>query len=152
MRRWFLRAFALVVFGSVGMTAYDYIRGGYRTLPDFNDTSYVASFNNGLRGIVVDPVVSNPSSLHGPFRFTRGLDRANPERRYISVAAKVPEWFEDAWASCRAPEDDEKRWIDETLPDQQKADLVGARLDAVCYIEADATRLLRGLIYSVPRL
>jgi hypothetical protein len=152
MLKWFLRAFALVVFGSIGVSVYDYIRGGYYSLPEFNDTSYVASFNNGLRAIMVDPVVSNPIRHQGPFRYLQSITRANPDRRYIGVAMIVPKWFEDAGAICNAPKDEEKRRIEETMPDEKKANLIGARLDAVCYIEADDLRLARGLIYSVPRL
>jgi hypothetical protein len=39
------------------------------------------------------------------------------------------------------------------MPEETKRELVGARFDALCYIEVDGEeRIARGLIYSVPKL
>lgn len=148
MGTWIARLVLLGIIASGGYTVYDSYRGGFFDLPDFNRTSYAISFKNGLRGIVVDPVVSNP--MQGNSKFFRRLARANPDRRYLGLPFNVPPWFEDNWAFCHAPTEAERIAIERDMPDDLKRDLVGARFDALCKIEVEGESLWRGVIYSVP--
>lgn len=81
----------------------------------------------------------------------RRLAMANPDRRLIGLPSVVPRWFEDTWSTCRAGTEEEREYIVSTMPEDVKREMVGARLDAICYIEIEGERpMLRGLIYSVP--
>lgn len=84
-------------------------------------------------------------------KILRRLVMANRDRRFISLPSDVPRWFEDTWSNCRSGTDEEREYIVSTIPDDIKRDLVGARLDAICYIEIEGeSPILRGLIYSIP--
>ena len=138
--------------GTTGYSIYDYYRAGFFDLPELATGSYIVSFKNGLRGIVVDAKVSDSRNASGP-ALLRILSRANPERRYLGIPFKVASWFENAWSTCVAPPDGSQEFYEKTMPEETKTDLIGARLDAVCYIDLDGgEKLGRGLIYSVPRL
>lgn len=148
MWKWVWRVIGMVFAGYVGLTFYTDYRAGYLNLPEFSETSYAISFKNGLRGIVVDPEVSYVPQT----KYFRRLTIANRDRRYIGVPSQVAPWFENVWSFCHAPSDEERAEVDQIMPEDSKDRLVGARLDAICVIEADDARILRGFIYSVPRL
>lgn len=149
MWKWIVRLVLVGAVGSVGYYVYDEYRAGYFDLPEFNSTSYAISFKNGLRAIVVDPEVAEPMEDSQPF--FRRLSIANPDRRYLGFPMEVPQWFEDTWAFCHPPTEEERTGIEGIFPDEFKRSLVGARFEAVCKIEADGESIGRGLIYSVPK-
>lgn len=74
-----------------------------------------------------------------------GVDDVRPERKYLaSKPSDFPEWYEDVWSYCYMPTD--------TEPMRDYDWGTGARLEAVCQIEADNERILVGYIISVPDL
>lgn len=148
MWKWVWRVIGLGLVGFVGLFLYTDYRAGYFNLPEFSETSYAISFKNGFRGIVVNPKVSRP--LH--VKYFRRLTIANRDRRYIGVPLQVAPWFETVWSFCDTPSDEDRTGVDQLMPDESRNRLVGARLDAICVIEADDARILRGFVYSVPRL
>lgn len=145
----------LIILGVVGYAAYgayDYYKAGYFELPELADGSYHLSFKNGFRAIMLDAEVSDSSNAAGP-AVLRDLGRANPDRKYLGVPSDVPPWFEDVWSTCANASNDDRTFYEKSMPETIKRDLVGARLDGICTIEVeDGEKLLRGLIYSVPRL
>lgn len=147
---WFTK---LLFIGVVGYGAF-YVNKlndkGYLSLPDIPVGAYPISFDSGLRGIVYDMDVTDDRYADAPKLFRR-LVMANRDRRFIGLRSDVPRWFEDTWSTCRAGTAEEREYIVSTIPDSIKRDLVGARLDAICYIEIEGERpIFRGLIYSVP--
>lgn len=149
---WVSKIIVLGVVGYVGVGAYGLYKGGYFDLPEVPDGAYPISFKSGLRGIVLDAEVSEARYANMP-AFFRRLSYANPDRRYFGMPYDVSPWFEDAWSTCIAPTEVEREQISASMPDETKRKMVGARLDALCYIEADGgQRIARGLIYSVPDL
>lgn len=68
-------------------------------------------------------------------------------RRYLGVPFDTPFWAEDAWASCSRPT---KQDASEILEQMDMGP--GSRLDAICKIQADDTTIIRGVVFSVPRL
>jgi hypothetical protein len=144
----------LIVLGVVGYGGYEvynYHRAGYFDLPDLPSGAYTLSFSSGLRAIVLDAQVSDDHNADAP-ALLRSLSLANPDRRYIGFPYDVAPWFEKVWSTCIAPTDEVKKYVDDTTPEKTKNDLIGARFEAVCYIDIEGgDRLLRGLIYSVAR-
>ena len=57
-----------------------------------------------------------------------------------------------AWSICTAPTDEERAYFQDNLPDEWDQHLEFARFDAVCVVEVDSKKVLRGLVYSVPKL
>lgn len=153
MRRWVFRILALGFLGYCsysGYQYYQYYRAGYFSLPELPDGAYVASFDNGLRAIVLDAEVEDHSADTNP-KFLRSLAVANPSRRYIGSTFKVERWFEDAWSWCKAPTDEDRVML-EQMPEDFLRVHEHSRFEAVCTINVDGTEVLRGLIFSVPRL
>ena len=148
MWKW-IGGFVLVaIAGYAAFSTYTSYRGGFFSMPDLQPGEYAISFNNGLRAIVVDPEL--PDSDYGTsFRF---LNHANPDRKYIGLTYEVPPWFEDAWSYCEKPSEGDKEAVLNTLPDERRRNFYSARLDAVCTIDADGEKILRGVIFSVPKL
>jgi hypothetical protein len=143
------RIFALGFLGYCSYSGYQSYRAGYFSLPELPDGAYTVSFDNGLRAIVLDAEVAD----HGAdsnWRYFRNLSVANPDRRYLGVPLEVERWFEDAWSWCKAPTDEDRAMLEQTPEISQK--LQNARFEAVCRINVDGTEVLRGLIFSVPRL
>ena len=127
-------------------------RGGFFSLPDLPDRAYPISFASGFRAIVYDVDATDKTHENGPKWFRR-LAYANPDRKYVGFAADVPIWFKDVWSTCEAPTKESQEYIEQTLSAEVKAQTTGARLDAICYIPTDdEKKLIRGLIYSVPKL
>jgi hypothetical protein len=149
---WITKLVVLGVVGYGGYEAYLLHKGGYFDLPVVPYGAYTVSFKSGLRGIVLDAEVSN-DALADSHKIFRRLSDANPDRRYLGIPMDVPYWFEDVWSTCIKPSEDELQYIEASLSDAEKQKLIGARLDAFCYIETDGKkRIARGLIYSVPNL
>jgi hypothetical protein len=75
----------------------------------------------------------------------------NPDRRFISFPAEVPPWFVEVWSTCHPGSAEEREAIINSMPDELRRDLVGARFEAICYIEVEGDEpIFRGVIYSVP--
>ena len=148
---WITKLIVLGVVGYGGYEAYLMHDAGYFDLPEVPDGAYVISFKSGLRGIVLDAEVDRDFDT-GP-AFFRQLSYANPRRRYIGIPFDVASWFKDTWSTCQKPTDEARDYFLQTMPDDMKQKLTGARFDAVCYIETDDKNALpRGLIYSVPKM
>ncbi len=124
------RILFFAVVGIVALTAYDYYRLGYHTLPDMPDGAWPLNFSNKTRAIMI------------------GIPDERLERKYIATPmADIPKWFEDAWSSCREPTNEEAEEINTIAPPDR-----GMRLDALCSIDADGDIIHTAVIYSVPRL
>lgn len=140
----------IVVAAVVGYAVYDFKRGGYFDLPPLAENEYPISFKSGLRGIVAIPQERLPAGEPEP-PLARRLDDAIPDRKFLGLPSEVPAWFEDTWSKCRMPTRDEKAYYETTTEGDWRAKMVGARIEAVCEIEADGELIPRGLIYSVPK-
>jgi hypothetical protein len=128
MRKWSNRIAGVILISSLAYGAYLYFAGGYHTRPDIPAGAFSASFKNGLRAIIDRP-------------------DERSTRRYLGVPFDVPFWAEDAWAFCSPPTKKEASDILEQIDMGP-----GSRLDAICKITADDTLILRGAVFSVPRL
>lgn len=150
--RWTVRLLVIGVLGYVGYSAYDLYRGGFFSMPDLPDGAYTISFKSGFRGIVQGIEVSDPSYADAP-AILRQLSSANPDRNYLGSPMEVAPWFEEVWSTCAPPNDEERAYVEANLPEDMKRRVQGARFDALCYIETDdRQRILRGLLYSVPKV
>lgn len=150
--RWIVRLLVVSVLGYTGYSVYDLYRGGFFSLPDLPSGAYTVSFKSGFRGIVQGIEVSNPSGADAP-ALLRQLAPANPDRNYLGFPMEVAPWFEEVWSTCKPPTDEERAYIETSMPDDMKRRVQGARLDALCYIETDDNqRILRGLLYSIPKV
>ena len=150
MLRWVRRMIGFGILGYLAFWANDYHRAGYWTLPDLPDGAYTLSFKSGLRAIVVDAEVQDDTWGDGP-KYFRSLGMANPDRNYLGFPLEVQPWFEDAWSWCKAPTEEEVAML-EQMPDDFKRRIENARFEAVCRIDVDGTKIMRGLIFSVPQL
>lgn len=147
---WFAKLLIVGVVGYGGYYVYNLNRAGYLSLPELPTGAYPISFKSGFRGVVYDMNVADDRYADAPKIFRR-LTMANRDRRFIGLPSDVPRWFKDSWSTCRARTEEEREYIVSTMPDEIKRDLVGARLDAICYIEIEGEPpILRGLIYSIP--
>lgn len=147
---WFTKLLLVGVVGYTGYSAFDLHRGGFFSLPDIPDGAYPISFKSGFRAIVYDMEVTDAQYADTPKIFRR-LTLANPDRRFLGLVSDVPRWFEETWSKCRRGTDEEREQIVSTMPEDVRKEMVGARLDAICFIEIEGERpMLRGLIYSVP--
>lgn len=151
MLRWIARTVVVGIVGYLGLLVYEYNRLGLFSMPDLPQGAYFVSFKNGLRGIVLDADVPEASTGDGP-KFLRSLSVENRERKYLGIPSDVPPWFVDAWSICEAPTDQERGAIIESLPSDLRQSLGNARFEATCRIDVDGEPLLRGLVFSVPRL
>ncbi|WP_375282009.1 hypothetical protein [Pseudooctadecabacter sp.] len=153
MRYWFWKLIALGLIGSFAYTAFDLQRGGYFSLPDLAQNEYGVSFRNGFRAIVVEDNPSNQSAANQSDIFRR-LTAAHPERRYRGITMQVPSWLESQWSRCeRAPDgaDPNREALEQTMNESMRREYQLARLDYYCFVLSDNDRILRGVIYSVPR-
>jgi hypothetical protein len=151
LSKWIGRIIVAGIFGYLALLMYDYRRLGLFSMPDLPQGAYFVSFDNGLRGVVLNADVPETSAGDGP-KFLRSLSVENRERKYLGLPSDVPSWFADAWSICQAPTEQEKVRITESLPDDLRRSLGNARFEAVCQIDVDGEPLMRGLIFSVPRL
>lgn len=150
MRRWVFRIIVIGILGYAAYVAYHLHRAGYLSLPDIPDGAYTLSFPSGLRAIVLDADVSDTTWTDAPEYF-RSLSRANPDRKHLGVPLDVQPWFKEAWSWCKSPTQQEKAYL-EQMPDDFQRSVENARFEAVCRFDVDGTEVLRGLIFSVPRL
>ncbi|WP_444463840.1 hypothetical protein [Rhodobacter capsulatus] len=150
MTRWIFRILLLAILGIASFMGYDFYRAGNLSLPDLPDGAYTLSYKSGFRAIVLDAEVSNPIAGNGS-KYFRSLGVANPDRKYLSVPFDVQPWFKEAWSWCKSPTEQEKSDL-EQMPDDFKRSVANARFEAVCRIDVDGTEIVRGLIFSVPRL
>ena len=150
MIKWFLRLLLIGVVGIFGVGMFDIYEKGYFNIPDLPEGSYIFSKGNGMRGIVLDAEVSDPTESMP--KFFRQIGIANPDRRYIAIPVDVAPWFEDAWSICKSPSADERAGFERSMPEELRRNLANARFDAVCRIDVDGKDVLRGLLYSVPKL
>jgi hypothetical protein len=152
LRKFITRTIGLAIVGYVGYAAYDTYRAGYFELPDMPDGAYQISFASGLRGIIIDAEVSDPSVGDNP-KWMRKITLANPDRRYLGIPLDVPEWFVGAWSYCTAVTDAERNELAVSMPDEMQRSLTGARFDYTCRLELDDNEeLVTGFIFSVPDL
>lgn len=152
MYKWIGRIIAVSVVAYLGLLVYDFNRLGLFSMPDLPQGAYYVSFKNGMRGIVLDADVPETSTGNG-LKFFRSLTIENRDRKYLGIPADVPSWFADAWSTCQAPSEQDRADIAESLSDEMRRGfLVSARLEAVCRIDVDGQPLLRGVLFSVPRL
>jgi hypothetical protein len=150
MFRMIFRVLMLVLVAAVGYSAYQSYENGYFSMPDMPDGAYAFSTRNGMRGIVLDAKVSQP--IEDMPKFFRRLNLANPERHYFTLPAKISPWFEKSWSTCTLAEDGAQEELEASMSEEVRSSVENARLDAVCVIDADGKKLLRGLLYSVPNL
>ena len=148
--RWFIKLLIIGAVGCGGYTAYHLNRSGLLSLPDIPSGAYPIAFKSGFRGVVYDMNVTDDQYADVPKIFRR-LSMANPDRRFIGLPSDVPHWFEDTWSTCRVGTEAERDYIITNMPEDVKREMVGARLDAICFIEIEGERpILRGMIYSIP--
>lgn len=140
----------LALLGGAGYFTYDFFRAGNWSLPELPDGAYTLSFKNGFRAIVLDADVPDTSKADAP-RYFRSLGVANRERRYFGVPFEVQPWFRDAWSWCEKPTEEEKAEIAK-MPAHFQKSVELARFEAVCRIYVDDKSVVRGLVFSVPRL
>lgn len=151
MFKWILRIVFIGLIGSVGVEVYQSYQGGYFNLPDMPKGSYAFSMRNGFRGIVLNASVSNEISADIP-KYFRRLSFANTDRRYISLPAAVPAWMTTAWSTCSAPTEAERDEVLGSLAGDAKLYVTGARFEAICRVDLDGSAVVRGLLFSVPRM
>jgi len=150
MFKWIFRALLLCVLGLGGYVTVAWYQKGLFDIPDLPEGAYAFS-RGGLRGVVFGQEVSNPTGTESP-KFFRQLIHANPDRMYINLTYEVPTWLEDAWSNCTPPIDKESVEIAQSMPDELKRKMIGARLDAICRIDVEGEEVWRGLLYSAPKL
>lgn len=150
MKRWIFRIIVLGILGYASYWAYNSYRAGYLSLPDLPDGAYTLSFKNGFRAIVLDADVPDGTGDDAP-KYLRSLGVANRDRKYLGIPFDVQPWFKEAWSWCKAPTDEEKVDL-ERMPDDFKRRVENARFEAVCRIDVDGAEVVRGLIFSVPKL
>jgi hypothetical protein len=149
--KWIGRIIVAGIFGYLALLMYEYHHFGLFSMPDLPQGAYYVSFENGLRGVVLNADVPQTSTGDGP-KFFRSLSIENRERKYLGIPSEVPSWFADAWSICQAPTEQEQVGITESLPDDLRRSLGNARFEAVCRIDVDGEPLMRGLVFSVPNL
>jgi hypothetical protein len=148
--RWVFRILLTGIVGLIGFWAYDADRAGYFSLPDIPEGAYTLCFKNGFRAIVLDADVPRGYLSDAP-KYFRALGTANPERKYFGAPSDVQPWFKDAWSWCKPPTDQEKQEL-QRMPEDFKRSIENARFEAVCRIDVDGAEIVRGLIFSVPKL
>jgi len=139
------------IVGYAGYVAYDLHRAGYFELPDIPDGSYPISFSSGFRAIVHGVDATDDVMYDAPKWFRR-LNSAIPERKFLGIPANVAPWFASSWSNCYPPTAEERDGYYASLPEETQKNLEHARLDGVCVIEVDGDKMLRGLVFSVPRV
>lgn len=150
MIKGFLKLLLIGVIGFLGYGAFQAYQKGYFSMPDMPEGSYAYSRKGGMRGIILDAEVSAPITTMP--QFFRRINLANPDRRYFGIPFVVTPWLEDVWSICAPPSEDERVGFQQSMSDELKQDLAYARFDAVCRIDVEGEIVLRGLLYSVPKL
>jgi hypothetical protein len=89
--------------------------------------------------------------MHDAPKYIRRLSAANSDRQYLGVPFDVQPWFADAWSWCKSPTAEEQADL-ELMPDDFQRSIENARFEAVCRIDVDGSDIVRGLIFSVPKL
>lgn len=151
MFKWLFRLLFVGILGFVGLAAFDSYRGGYFNLPNAPEGALLISFKNGLRAMVTGLEVEDRTVAERPLYFRR-LTHADRDRKYLGYPAEVPTWFEDAWSICSPPTEDEREELKRSFSDEMKRKTAGARIDAICTLDVDGQKMLRGVILSVPKL
>lgn len=151
MVKWIFRLLLISIVGLFGYVIFESYQKGYFSIPDMPDGSYVFSYKSGMRGIVLDAEVLDPSIADMP-QFFRRIAFANPERSYFAVPFQVAPWMQTAWSTCTAPTEEERVGYAEGMPEDLKQNLAYSRFEAVCRITVDGEVVVRGLLYSVPKL
>ncbi len=146
---WNLLSFGFL--GLLGVSIYQGYQKGYLNLPDMPPGSYAFSMGSGFRGIVLDASVAVEISNDWP-KYFRRMTYANPERQYFSLAAEVPGWMTRAWSTCTVPTEVERDEILMNLPTDSKSYVKGARFDAVCRVDIEGQPVVRGLLFSAPKM
>ncbi|QPZ92506.1 hypothetical protein [Thioclava electrotropha] len=150
MKKWVFRVTIILIVVYAASLTYTFYRKGYFSLPDLPDGAYTLSSDNGLRAIILDADISNEADYTPP-KFFRNLATANRDRRYLGFPLEVEPWFEEAWSWCKKPTALERDELERT-PEEFKRQIANARFEAVCRIDVDGKEIVRGLIFSVPRL
>ena len=145
-----LKLLLIGVIGFFGYAGFQAYQKGYFSMPDMPEGSYAYSRKGGMRGIILNAEVSDP--ITDMPKFFRRINLANPDRRYFSVPFVVTPWLEDVWSICISPSEDERVRFQQSMSDELKQDLAYARFDAICRIDVEGEIVLRGLLYSVPKL
>jgi hypothetical protein len=150
MFRWLIYLFLIVTIGFFGTAALQSYQKGYFNMPDMPEGAYVYSRKDGMRGIVLNAEVSRPAT-NLP-KYFRQINVANTERRFFGIPFEVTSWLEDVWSVCTPPSKQERVDFPKVFSESVKQDLAYARFDAVCRIDVDGEIILRGLLYSIPKL
>lgn len=145
-----LKLLLIGVIGFLGFAAFQSYQKGYFSMPYMPEGSYAYSRKDGMRGIILNAEVSDP--MTDMPKFFRRIVLANPHRRYFDVPFVVAPWLEDVWSICISPSEDERVEFQQSMSEELKKSLAYARFDAVCRIDVDGEEVLRGLLYSVPKL
>ncbi|MCB2110890.1 MAG: hypothetical protein H6895_08720 [Defluviimonas sp.] len=74
-------------------------------------------------------------------------DERSTRTFFVQRNTEVPAYFAGAWSHRSPPNADEAAHIQQSMPTTP-----GARLEAVCTIEADGEVILTDLLYSAPKL
>lgn len=152
MKKWLVRLVLASIVGYFVYGTYATYRAGYYSLPELPDNAQPISFKSGFRAILKD-VVASPSReyMSTAPNFLRRLHQATPDRKYLSYPFEVQNWFKDAWSWCDRPTDEEKDELSK-LPDEFQRAFQNARFEGICWLDIDGERVLRGLLFSVPKL
>lgn len=150
MLTWILRLIGIGFIGFLGLAVYQSSEKGYFNLPDMAPTDYAFSIH-GFRGIVKNAEVSEPVAESMP-NFFRRLNLANRDRSYFGVPLEVQEWMKDAWFFCLPPTDEERTYYENGMPEEIARQLEFAQFEAVCSLDVDGNKVVRGLLYSIPKL
>jgi len=149
LKKWLKRGLLLGISVIAGIGVYDEYRGGYYSLPDLPNDAYAISFQNGFKAILYN--VELEFDAHVPSQnFFRRLSIVDKNRRYLGIPWDVAPWFEDTWSHCKATGQEAQEFFESSMPQELKSKLAGTRFEAICLIEGDDTRVIRGAIYSVP--
>lgn len=73
------------------------------------------------------------------------------DRKYWGFPSDVEPWFEKMWSRCVRPTDDEVAFFNDPSAADWRQEMRGTRLEALCYIESEGQRILRGMVASVPK-
>ena len=150
MIKWLKRGLLLGLSTLVISFAYGEYRGGFYSLPELPDDAYAISFKNGFKAILYD--FSLEEDVHVPsLNYFRRLNIVDQNRRYLGIPTDVSPWFEEMWSHCVLSGQEAKEYIESTMTQETRIRLAGARFEAMCLIEADGQKILRGALYSIPR-
>jgi len=120
---------AIVVAGS--WWTFEAYRAGNFTRPTMPEGAFSLSYPSGLRAIMVN------------------IRNERKTRRYMGFPSDVPFYLEKAWSFCSPPSKGEQKQLAAAM---KVRDFPGARIEAVCKIDVEGTKVVRGVITSVPRL